>query len=100
MSSFPSAKALRDAFEQLNKARADLAAARQVFTDEYPIIRDLKNNIDQLQTQTIPRLAPNLLTQLKERESQYAQRISGESVDLQAIPARTIEEMRLTGKSR
>jgi len=96
VSSFPSAKALRDAFEQLNTSRSQLAAARQVFTDEYPTVRDLRNNIDQLETQTIPRLASNLLTQLKERESQYAQRISGASVDLQAIPARTIEEMRLT----
>jgi capsular exopolysaccharide synthesis family protein len=91
----PSAQALRDAFNNLNKARADLATARQAFTDEYPIIRDFKNNIDQLQTQTIPRLAQNLLTQLQAREAEYERRISGESHDLQAIPARTIEEMRL-----
>jgi capsular exopolysaccharide synthesis family protein len=96
VSSFPSAKALRDAFDQLNKARADLATARLMYTDEYATVRDLKTNIDQIETQTIPRLASNLLTQLKERESQYEQRIAGESVDLQAIPARTIEEMRLT----
>ena len=95
VSQSPSAKALRDAFDQLNKARADLAAARQAFTDEYATVKDLRANIDQLQTQTIPRLAQSLLTQLKEREQQYAQRISVESVDLQAIPARTIEEMRL-----
>src|SRR5262252_7549545 len=95
VSQSPSAKALRDAFDQLNKARADLAAARQAFTDEYATVKDLRANIDQLQTQTIPRLAQNLLTQLREREAQYAQRISAESIDLQAIPARTIEEMRL-----
>ena len=96
VSSFPSAQALRDAFQQLNKARADLAAARQIYTDEFATVRDLKNNIDQLETQTIPRLAGNLLTQLKERESQFDERIRGASVDLQAIPTRTIEEMRLT----
>jgi capsular exopolysaccharide synthesis family protein len=95
VSQSPSAKALRDAFDQLNKARADLASARQAFTDEYATVKDLRTNIDQLQTQTIPRLAQSLLTQLKEREQQYAQRITTESVDLQAIPARTIEEMRL-----
>lgn len=91
----PSAQALRDAFSALNKARADLATARQAFTDEYPIIRDLKNNIDQLQTQRIPQLAQNLLTQLKARESQYEQRIGGESQGLKAIPTRAIEEARL-----
>lgn len=96
VSSFPSAQALRDAFTQLNRSRADLAAARQVYTDEFATVRDLRNSIDQLETQTIPRLANNLLTQLKERESQYEQRIRGASVDLQQIPARTIEEMRLT----
>ncbi len=95
VSSSPSAQALRDAFTQLNAARANLAAARQAFTDEYATVKDLRANIDQLQTQTIPRLAQSLLTQLKEREQQYARRISTESVDLQAIPARTIEEMRL-----
>src|SRR5262249_15402803 len=91
----PSAQALRDAFGQLNKSRADLAMALQAFTDEYPIIRDLRTNIAQLRTQTIPRLAQNLLTQLKAREADYEKRIAGESRDMQAIPARTIEEMRL-----
>lgn len=95
VSTFPSAQALRDAFGRLNKARADLASAQQVFTDQYPTIRDLKSSIQQLETQTIPQLATNLLAQLKERESQYEQRIGGASQDLQAIPARTIEEMRL-----
>ena len=95
VSQSPSAQALRDAFTQLNAARANLATARQAFTDEYATVKDLRANINSLQTQTIPRLAQSLLTQLKEREQQFSQRISSESVDLQAIPARTIEEMRL-----
>lgn len=100
VSSFPSAQALRDAFGDLNKSRAQLAVARQAFTDEYATVRDLRANIDQLETQTIPRLANNLLQQLKERESQYEDRIKGAGGDLQAIPARTIEEMRLTRQVR
>ncbi len=39
----------------------------------------LQSNIDQLQTQTIPRLAQNLLTQLKERESTIRAADLGES---------------------
>ena len=96
VSQSPSAQALREAFNQLNKARADLAAARQAFTDEYVTVRDLKGNIDQLQTQTIPRLANALLIQLRDRESQFQQRIDAESKDLKDIPERTIEEMRLS----
>lgn len=95
VSQSPSAQALRDAFGQLNKARADLATARQMFTDQYQTVKDLQTSIQQLETSTIPRLAQALLSQLKEREGQYQLRISGESQDLQAIPARTIEEMRL-----
>jgi capsular exopolysaccharide synthesis family protein len=95
ISSSPSAQALRDAFGELNKTRAALATAQQVYTDEYATVRDLKTSIERLQTQSIPRLAQALLTQLKDRESQFQQRIASQSVDLQAIPARTIEEMRL-----
>src|SRR5262249_37627042 len=96
VSQSPSAQALREAFNNLNKARADLAAARQAFTDEYVTVRDLKGNIDQLQTQTIPRLAQALLVQLRDREGQFQQRIDAESHDLKEIPERTIEEMRLS----
>ncbi len=95
VSQSPSAAALRDAFNDLNKNQALLATARQAYTDENATVKDLKANIDQLRTQTIPRLANALLTQLKDREGQFEQRITGESEDLKSIPERTIEEMRL-----
>jgi polysaccharide biosynthesis transport protein len=94
VSQSPSAEALREAFKDLNAQRAKLATARQAYTDEYKTVRDLRTNIEELQAQT-KTLAQSLLVQLKERENQFEQRISGESADLQAIPARTIEEMRL-----
>ena len=95
VSQSPSAGALRDAFNDLNKSQAALATARQAYTDEYATVKDLKANIEQIQTQTIPRLAQALLTQLRDREAQFEQRISGESVSLKEIPARAIEEARL-----
>lgn len=95
VSQSPSAEALREAFKQLNAAQASLATARQAYTDEYATVKDLRANIEQLQTQTIPRLARALLAQLKDRETQSEQRITGESKEIEAIPARTIEEMRL-----
>jgi tyrosine-protein kinase Etk/Wzc len=48
-----------------------------------------------LEKETIPQLASQLLVQIKEREGQFDTRITSASSDLQAIPARTIEEMRL-----
>ncbi len=91
----PGAEALRKAFAQLYEQQAALTAARQVYTDEYQTVRDLLRSVATLQTQTIPTLAKQLLEQLKQRESVYDQRITSASADLQHIPARTIEEMRL-----
>lgn len=91
----PGAEALRDALRSLNQARARLSVERQSFTDEYLPVRITKTSIDVLQKQTIPQLANQLLAQLREREADYQRRIQGASKELQAIPPRTIEEMRL-----
>jgi len=95
VSQSPGAEALRDAFKLLYQKQAELAAARQVYTDKYPVVRDLLTAIATLQKQTIPQLASQLLVTIKEREGQFDTRITSASADLQAIPARTIEEMRL-----
>jgi capsular exopolysaccharide synthesis family protein len=86
---------LRESFKTLYTRQAELAAARQIYTDNFSAVRDLVRAVDLLKTQTIPQQATQLLGQLKTRESEYNQRISSASTDLQAIPARTIEEMRL-----
>ena len=91
----PGAEALRAAFKKLYETQADLAAARQVYTDQYPTVRDLITAVQTLQTKTIPQLANQLLVQLRDRESDFDKRIASASTDLQAIPTRTIEEMRL-----
>jgi succinoglycan biosynthesis transport protein ExoP len=93
--SSPGAEALRDAFKQLYQKTAELTAQRQMFPDQYPSVRDLITTVRTLETQTIPQLSAQLLAQLKEREGQYDTRIASASRDLQAIPTRTIEEMRL-----
>lgn len=91
----PGAAALRDAFNQLHAEQADLAAKRQAFTDQHPAVRAVAASIETLQAQTIPGLASELLVQLKEREGEFERRITGASKELQSIPTRTIEEMRL-----
>ena len=91
----PGAEALRLSFQQLYKHQADLATVRQVYTDKYQPVKELNDAIKILQTQTIPQQANDVLTQLKGRQAEYDTRIASASKDLQAIPTRTIEEMRL-----
>ena len=91
----PGGLELRNSFQKLDAQQADLAAARQVYTDNYPAVKQLSEAVATLKTKTIPAQAQSLITQLKEREAEYDRRIATASEDLQGIPARTIEEMRL-----
>lgn len=91
----PGAESLRDAFNDLHAKQAELAAKRETYTDQHPVVRDIAASIRTLETQTIPSLVSQLLVQLKEREGQYGQRIASASREMQSIPSRTIEEMRL-----
>lgn len=86
---------LRASFDQLYKAQSELTAARQIYTDSYPAVRDMIKTVETLKAQTIPQQANALLAQLKGREGEFDRRISSASSELQSIPARTIEEMRL-----
>jgi len=88
------AEALRAAFAQRNKLRTDLAVARSQFTDEVSTVRMLVDQLTVAETQTIPTLTAQLLTQLQEREGDYQRRIAGASREIRSIPPRTMEEMR------
>ena len=89
------AAALRDALGKLHTAKGELARARLAYTDGFQGVKDLAANVDLLEKQTIPTLANELLSQLKDREAQFEKRIAGAGQDLQSIPPRYIEEMRL-----
>jgi capsular exopolysaccharide synthesis family protein len=91
----PGAEELRRSFTQLYDLQAKLNAQRQLYTDEFPAVKELKSAVNSMKTTTIPQQATALLAQLKQRERDYEGRISGQSRDLQTIPTRTIEEMRL-----
>ena len=91
----PSGEQLKQSFSQLYKKQADLAAVRQVYTDQYPAVRDLINDVNNLETKTIPQQTAGLLAQIRERERDYSGRVARQSSDLESIPVRTIEEMRL-----
>jgi capsular exopolysaccharide synthesis family protein len=91
----PGAEALREAFKSLYETQARLRVERQNYTDEFPAVKQLIASVEVLQQQTIPSLANQLLVQLRDREADYQRRIQGASRELQQIPPRTIEEMRL-----
>lgn len=95
VASSPGAEELRNAFKTGYAAEARLATERLTYTDEYPTVKELKKSLDVLNTKTIPDLASRLLVTLREREADYERRIQGQTKELQAIPARSIEEMRL-----
>jgi succinoglycan biosynthesis transport protein ExoP len=89
------AQALVAAFGQRTTLRAQLATERTTFTDSMPSVKRIMSQLDVLEKQTIPILASQVLAQLREREGDYQRRIGGASKELQAVPARTMEEMRL-----
>lgn len=91
----PGAEALRDAFRTRYQLRARLAAERQHFTDQHPVVKEIQGSVDALENRTIPELANRLLAQMRDREADDQRRIQSASKDLQSIPPRTIEERRL-----
>ncbi len=91
----PGGKELDKLFAKLSADQSMLVQARQTFTDQYPQVRDLATSIEVLKNRTIPALVAAQLGQIRDREQDVERRLASSSVDLQAIPTRTIEEMRL-----
>ena len=91
----PSGATLQAAVSDLNAKEAQLAGLRRTYTDEYKPVKELDEQVRALRTQRIPGIARSMLAQLRTREQDLSQRISGASREMRAIPSRTIEEMRL-----
>jgi succinoglycan biosynthesis transport protein ExoP len=86
---------LRAALEELQNKQVALRTARQVYTEEYKTVRDLRGLVDTLRTVVIPNAALSAIEALRQRESDLDGRIKNSSVELRQIPARTIQEMGL-----
>lgn len=95
VSNFKGAEPLKAALSDLYKAQATLRTQRQFYTSDYKPMKDLEAQVSALERETIPMLAGNLLDQMKRREAELGSYIASASEELQAIPARSIEEMRL-----
>ncbi len=79
----------------LNQARGQLVNLQKTYTDEYRMVKDLKQQIEVMESQSIPTLVASSLQELRSREAEMKRRIDGASQELKQIPARTVEEMRL-----
>lgn len=86
---------LRAAIDELSQRQAALRNEQQFLTDANPRIKQLTEAIRVLQYETIPRITAGVLTTLRAREQELSSRVATQSQELRAIPARTIEEMRL-----
>jgi capsular exopolysaccharide synthesis family protein len=86
---------LRAAIEELSSRQAALRTERQFLTDANPRIKQLNETVRLLQYETIPQIVQSVLRTLRTREQNINTRLESQSLELRAIPARTIEEARL-----
>lgn len=88
-------KQLAEMFSKLYQDQALLTTQRQTFTDAFRPVGDLAASVELMKTRTIPELVAAQLSQVRDREAEIERRIGNATTDLQSIPARTLEEMRL-----
>ncbi len=86
---------LTAALRELTAKQAELRALRYRYTDDYPPVRRLTDEINALGRRTIPTLAETLVTELSARQRVLASQIDAGGRELQAVPQRAIEEARL-----
>jgi len=86
---------LSQALKELTDKQAQLRAYRSKYSDEYPPVQRLIDDIATFKRQTIPRLARVLAGQLAAKETELGRRVDADARTLRQIPARAIEEARL-----
>jgi capsular exopolysaccharide synthesis family protein len=94
----PSAKSAPDlqaALKELSQREMQLRTARELYTDQHPTVQSLKASVDVMRKQTIPDILRSLIGQLRKQEGELSSQIEQSSSTLKAIPARTIDQMRL-----
>jgi capsular exopolysaccharide synthesis family protein len=87
---------LRTAIEELSSRQAAIRTEKQFLTDANPRIKQLNETVRVLQYETIPQIVQSVLQTLRTREQNLTTRLESQSLELRAIPSRTIEEGRLS----
>ena len=94
----PSAKNAPDlqaALKTLSDREMQLRTARELYTDQHPTVQNLQASVDVMRKQTIPGILRSLISQLRKQEGELSSQVEQSSSTLKAIPARTIDQMRL-----
>ena len=99
IASVQNAPELAGALKELSDKQAQLRTYRYHYSDTYPPLQRLVGQIAELEQRTIPALARNVSSQLAARESELGRNVDAASGDLRQIPARAIEEVRLSRNS-
>ncbi|MGB1778481.1 MAG: GumC family protein [Longimicrobiales bacterium] len=86
---------LRVILDELVQARSQLRVLRQRYADDYTPIQDILAQIDNIETDAIPRVVNGIVSDLAAREAEMQAYVNAAAAELQAIPPRTIEERRL-----
>ena len=86
---------LQAALATLVDQRSERRALLRQYTEEHPAVQETDAAIRRLEQQEIPRLARNLLTQLREEEAMIDRTLASAAGELRQIPPRAIEEARL-----
>jgi len=90
-----SSSQLQGALQELTNARAELRSLLQDFTEDYPPVQELRENIRELETVTLPSLTLSLMSELRARRDELNATLAERSRELEEIPPRAIEEARL-----
>lgn len=94
----PSARTAPDLMRvlgELSTAEAEVRNLLSRYTEDYKAVRDLRDRIATLRTQTIPLYTTALLEQIKLQERQLGGRIASMGRELRQIPSRSQNEARL-----
>jgi len=90
-----SSSQLRAALGTLTDRRAELRSLLQRYTEDYQPVKDLQNEIRDLETVTLPRLTRSLEAELSDRATELRTVLNDRASELEEIPPRAIEEARL-----
>jgi polysaccharide biosynthesis transport protein len=82
--------------QEYTRREAELRNTLLTFTEDYQGVKDARLALAQLKDREIPRTVMSLVEQLRRRETALQAQINTGSASLRDIPARTIEEVRLT----
>lgn len=86
---------LRLALDELTTKQAELRTLRNRYTDQAVQVQPVLQQVNTLERQTIPRLVGVVVGELDRQIASMGQRLSSTSGDLQGIPARETEQLRL-----